>query len=335
MKAYVIHQFSQDPSKAFKLIEQEEFTTLEEHQVLIKSEVFGLNFADVVARVGQYQDCPPLPAVIGYDLVGRVIKIGSQVTRFKGGERVVAITRFGGYAEQALADERSVFQIDEKVDAAEACALATQYSTAHYASHYATRLLKGERVLIHAAAGGVGTALIQSALHLGCEVYGVASSEEKRAAVRVLGAHRALSYQEYSKVLREDKVDVVFDSVGGEQFRKSRALLRAGGRLVAYGASSLSDSNYAIQRIWRGLQFGIYHPAQWIIPSHSLIGVNLLALGDQRSDLLHQVMKEVQELHQQGVYRPVIGKPFKASELVQAHEHLQSRSSVGKLVCRW
>ena len=124
-------------------------------------EASGINFADVVARLGQYQDCPPLPTIIGYEAVGRVEKIGKNITTVKKGDRVLVFTRFGGYSQYVTQKENAIAKISEDMNVGKALALATQYSTAFYACNVATNVLPNETVLIHAGAGGVGTALIQ------------------------------------------------------------------------------------------------------------------------------------------------------------------------------
>ena len=148
-------------------------------QVLIKVEAFGLNFADVMARNGMYKDAPPMPCVLGYDVAGKIEKIGEGVTHLKIGDRVTAMTRFGGYAEFAITDARATAIIPETIDAASATALTTQYCTAYFAAAEMVNLHPGDKVLIHSGAGGVGTALIQFAKYKQCEIFSTAGSEEK------------------------------------------------------------------------------------------------------------------------------------------------------------
>jgi NADPH2:quinone reductase len=148
-------------------------------QVLIKVEAFGLNFADVMARNGLYKDAPSMPSILGYDVVGEVIESSSDEYTYLIGKRVVAMTRFGGYAEYAVTDARACAVISAGMQAGSAAALATQYCTAYRAAYEAVNLFEGDNILIHAAAGGVGTALTQLAKLKGCTVYGTSSSEKK------------------------------------------------------------------------------------------------------------------------------------------------------------
>lgn len=187
------------------------------NQVLIKVEAFGLNFADIMARNGLYDDAPPMPSVLGYDVVGRIVKSGEKVTGLKEGQRVLALTRFGGYAEFVATDARAVIPVSETISAGEATALATQYSTAYYCAEEVTTLHEGDHVLIHAAAGGVGTALVQMARNKGCIIYGTASAG-KMKHLEEQGVNFPVNYREidFAKAIQaiagKRGVDVIFDN---------------------------------------------------------------------------------------------------------------------------
>src|ERR1017187_3128472 len=161
-------------------------------EVLVKVEAFGLNFADVMARKGMYRDAPPIPSLIGYDVCGTVERIGSNVANVAEGDRVTAMTRFGGYAEYALTDARAVAKIPENIDAAEATALTTQYCTAYYCAAEIVNLYQGDRVVIHSAAGGVGAALMQYAKYKGCEIFATTSSDSKVDLLKQTGAQHVI-----------------------------------------------------------------------------------------------------------------------------------------------
>ena len=158
-----------------------------ENQVLINVEAFGLNYADVMARFGLYKEAPALPSVLGYEVVGYIESKGAGVTSLQNGQRVVAFTRFGGYAQYAVAEAVAVTPIPETMEVGVAAALATQYCTAFYASEIMANVQAGEHVMIHAAAGGVGIALIQLAKRKKCTVYGTASAESKLYFLRSPG----------------------------------------------------------------------------------------------------------------------------------------------------
>src|SRR5262249_54249572 len=169
MKALVLVRHG-SPAEAFELREQPD-PEPNAGQVRIAVEAFGLNYADVSARQGTYQDAPPIPCVIGYDVVGRIDRLGAGVGGLQTGQRVAALTRFGGYATSAVTDARAVIPIPEDMDAAVAAALPTQGSTAYYCAEEMVRLYAGDHVLIQAAAGGVGTLLVQLCKARGCVVY--------------------------------------------------------------------------------------------------------------------------------------------------------------------
>lgn len=309
--------------------------TLKEDEVNIKVEAFGLNFADVMARLGHYRDCPPLPAIIGYEVVGTVEAFGKEVVGLKKGDRVLGFTRFGAYAQYAIAKKEGVVKIGD-YETNRALALATQYCTAYYAAHVATNILPCDRVLIHAAAGGVGTALVQLAKLVGCKIYGTAGSDEKINYLKEHGVDVAINYKkvDFSKAIKEP-IDVAFDSIGGENFRKSYNLLNSGGRIVAYGAASQTEATNLFSKAKFGLDFGIYHPAQFIMESRSLIGVNMLRVADFRPDILKLCLESVVKLALDGKLDPTPGGMYPVSEISIAHTALETRKTVGKLGVYW
>jgi NADPH2:quinone reductase len=304
-------------------------------EVLIEVEAFGLNFADVMARLGHYNDCPPLPAIIGYEVVGKVSVIGKEVVGLAVGDRVLGFTRFGAYAQFAVAKGLGVVKIDD-YDANKALALGTQYCTAYYAAHVATNILPCDRVLIHAAAGGVGTALIQLAKLVGCKIYGTAGSDSKLKYLREQGVDVPINYKkdDFSKVIKEP-IDVAFDSIGGENFRKSYKLLNQGGRIVGYGAAFQTETSNIFSKAKFGLDFGIYHPAQFLMESRSLIGVNMLRIADHRMDIMKLCLDNVVALALADKIDPTKGGMYPISELGKAHDALQNRQTIGKVGVYW
>jgi len=311
-----------------------------ENEVLLKTESFGLNYADVMARLGLYRECPPIPTVIGYEAVGRVEKIGSQVKNVKVGDRVLAFTRFGGYASHVLTPELAVIPIDDNIPSGIALALAVQYSTAWYALEECMHLHPGDRVLIHAAAGGVGTALIQMAKRRGCLIAGTASSH-KLDYLRKQGVDLAIDYrnkdfeQELLTAGWGAKVDAVFDPVGGVSVRKGMNLLGGGGKMLVFGGSSMSDAGNIIKKIKVAAGFGIWSPIVLMKRSVSIIGVNMLRIAESKPELLHHCMSMVMDLYKKGEFLPVVGKEYGAKKLADAHIFLGSRQSIGKIVVHW
>ena len=318
--------------------ERKEMKVLEpsDDEVGVEVEAFGLNFADVMARLGLYRDCPPLPTIIGYEAVGKVIKIGKNIGHVKIGDRVIAFTRFGGYAQYVLTQGVACVKIADDYDTGKALALATQYCTAYYACCVATNVLPGERVLVQAAAGGVGTALVQLCKWKGAIVYGTAGSPKKLEYLKAQGVDFPINYNEKSidSAIKET-MDVVFDSLGGSDFKKGWNLLERGGRLVGYGAATQTDSKNIFGTLKLGVGFGIYHPVQLLMESKALIGVNMLRIADYKPNTLKYCMEEVVKLAESGIIDPVVGGIYSIDKLNEAHNDLESRKSVGKLGVKW
>jgi NADPH:quinone reductase-like Zn-dependent oxidoreductase len=309
-------------------------------EVLIKVSCFGLNFADVMARNGMYKEAPPLPCVLGYDVAGIVEATGKNVTNVQPGQRVTALTRFGGYAEYAITKSSGVTAIPDNITDAAATALATQYITAYYAAAEAVNLFKGDKVLIHSGAGGVGTALIQFAKHKGCEIFSTAGSDEKLQYLSALGVQHCINYKTEDfenkiKTITNGKgVDVIYDAVGGISVKKGFRSLASGGKIVCYGAADMSDKNI-FGKIKAGLGFGFYHPVMLMMPSRSIIGVNMLKIADDKPQVLQRCLQQVIGLCEEGVFVPSIGKVFQVNDIATAHEYLEKRKSMGKVVIQW
>jgi NADPH:quinone reductase-like Zn-dependent oxidoreductase len=310
-------------------------------EVLVKVEGFGLNFADVMARKGMYKDAPPIPSVIGYDVCGTIESVGSNVTDVAEGERVTAMTRFGGYAEYAITDARAVTRIPDSVNAAEATALTTQYCTAYFCAAEMVNLFAGDKVVIHSAAGGVGAGLVQYAKYKGCEIFATTGSSSKVELLKQMGADHIIDtskveFDEYIKeVTKGDGVDVIFDAVGADFIKRGIRVLAPGGRIVCYGAAQMSDSNNPFFQLGKAIQFGIYHPAIFMMSSKSLIGVNMLKMADGKPLVIKRCLENVVRLVEEGVFKPQGGKTFKAADIAEAHKFLESRKSTGKVVCVW
>jgi len=312
------------------------------NEVLIKVDSFGLNFADVMARRGLYAPAPKPPGVIGYEVVGRIEKTGNEVKDLKVGQRVVAFTRFGGYSQYVLTNQLAAVPIPEDIPNGEALGLSVQYSTALYSAYYMANIQKDERVLIHAGAGGVGTALVQLAKNRGCEIYATTSNAEKIQYLKDLGVHHPINYkqndfvEEVKKLTSDGKIDVAFDPIGGVNYKKSYNLLSRGGRIVPFGASAqLENPKNIIGKLKLLKGFGFINPVFLTGSSKGIIGVNMLAVADDKPKTLNNVMKDVVELYNKKVIKPFVGKEFKSEEISEAHAFLESRKSMGKIVVNW
>ncbi|PCI08477.1 MAG: alcohol dehydrogenase [Flavobacteriaceae bacterium] len=338
MKAAVLTKFG-SVETAFELKEVLN-PTLNDGQVLIQAEGFGLNYADIMAIQGDYKDCPPLPAIIGYDVVGKIIKTKGNCGNLKVGNRVTAMTRFGGYAELAVSESVACAVINDSLEVGKAMALTTQYSTAYYCFNEVQNLYKGDKVLIHAAAGGVGTALVQMAKDRGCEIFGTCGSDEKMEYLKSLGVHHPINYRKddfyevIKKINGDNKLDAIFDAVGGESVKKGFKLLGAGGSLVVFGAASITGKNI-IGKLKTVLGFGWYHPLKFIMSSKAMIGVNMLRIGDSKPQVLKRCLENVVKQVEDKTLDPTVAKVFKIDELAGAHQYLKDRKSIGKITVVW
>jgi NADPH:quinone reductase-like Zn-dependent oxidoreductase len=338
MKAAVLVRKG-DPASAFEIREVPS-PTIKAGEVLIKVEGFGLNFADVMARLGLYADAPPMPSILGYDVTGHVTAVAPDITHLRIGDRVTAMTRFGGYAEYVAAMGMGTARIADTVPAGEATALTTQYCTAYYAAAEVINLHEGDRVLIHSAAGGVGTALLQYAQYKKCEILATAGSAAKIKMLTEAGVHHPINYitddfeNEINRITNGGGVDVIFDAVGGSYVKKGFRALSPGGRIVCYGAADISGKNI-FGKISTLLGFGIYHPIQFMNTSKALIGVNMLRIADSKPATLKRCLDNVIKLYEEGVFKPHVGKVFPVSQLAEAHAFLESRKSTGKITVTW
>jgi len=309
-------------------------------EILIKVQYSGLNFADVMARRGIYKDAPPLPCIVGYDVSGKVAAIGKAVTQFTEGDQVVSMTRFGGYASYVVTKAKGAIKIPTAISPADATALATQYCTAYYMAAEMVNLHPGDKVLIHAGAGGVGQALIQYALHRECEIFSTAGSNEKLELLSSMGVAHPINYRttDFEMLIRNKTagkgVDVIFDAIGGSSVKKGFRILAAGGRIVCYGAAAMSNLNL-LGKIVAALGFGFYHPIMLLAPSKAIIGVNLLRIADEKPEVLARCLKAVVTLTEKHIFKPSCSHIFPASSIAAAHDLLENRGSTGKIAIEW
>ena len=290
-------------------------------QVVVDVKAAGLNFADVMARMGLYPDAPKPPVVVGYEVAGAVEGTG---------ERVIAATRFGGQAERVAVRASDIVRLPDSLSFAQGAAIPVNYATAWAALITYGNLQPGERVLIHAAAGGVGMAATQIAKRRGAHVLGTASPG-KHEAIRANGVDKAFGY-DLPRTL--PKVDIVLDAIGGASFRRSYDLLRAGGRLVAFGASSVvgGEKRNLVRaapqalRMLRG-----FNLLEQMSASKAVIGLNLLTLWDDRQTL-EPFVAPLREMLEDGTLRPVVSDEVPFDRAAEAHRIITERRNVGKVV---
>ena len=311
-------------------------------EVLIEVEGFGLNYADVMARNGLYKEAPKIPFVPGYEVVGKVIKTGTSVHKELLGKRVVAFTRFGGYASKAVADYMALGLVSNEISGGEECALATQYCTAYYMCNYFQQMREGEIALIHSCAGGVGTALTQLCKLQGVKVVGLCSTDEKMEYLKELGVDYPINYlkENYKdwiiEHLGERPIDQIFNAVAGSSFKKDLKLLAYGGKLFCFGGAARSGKK---DNVFNDLSFllktGFVSPLFMMMKAQSLVGVNMLRIADHKVEVIGTCLKELIALYDKKEIAPKVGGIFPIDRLGEAHHLLESGKSTGKIYVHW
>jgi NADPH:quinone reductase-like Zn-dependent oxidoreductase len=292
----------------------------------------GVNFADVMARIGVYPDAPKPPCVIGYEVAGTVLEYGDDVRDLTHGQRVMAGTQFGGYASQVVVPARDVVPLPDRLTFEQGAAIPVNYATAWAALIGYGNVRAGERVLIHAAGGGVGLAATQIARSAGAEVWGTASPA-KHQRIRELGVEHPLDYTHAGWEIGLPPFDIVLDALGGRSFRNSYDLLRPGGRLVAYGASAVVSGEKrnpisALRTVARMPRFNLM---KQMSQSKSVIGLNMLSLWKDRHSLQPWI-DPLGDLLDDGTVEPVLAGDFSFERAGDAHRMLSERRNVGKVV---
>ncbi len=335
MRALVITQHG--PPEVLKVLDRPD-PEVGPGEVRIAVKAAGVNFSDLLARVGMYPDAPKPPSVIGYEVAGDVESVGEGVDSVKPGDRVIAGSRFGGQAELVTVNAGDLFRLPDGWSYEKGAAVPVVYVTAYAGMIRYGNVLAGERVLIHAAAGGVGIAATQIGKHLGAELYGTASAS-KHDAVRSFGIDQPIDYhtQDFVKEIRritgeKRPLDLVMDAIGGNSFRKSWSLLRAGGRLVAFGVSESGGGER--REIGKALKMLATSPVFPVLSmmrdSKSVIGLNMLTLQDTKG--LGDYTQPLTALMEQGVIDPVVSEAFPIERAADAHRYLSERKNIGKVV---
>lgn len=307
-------------------------------ELRLKVRAAGVNFADVLARLGLYPDAPKPPLVVGYEVVGHVDAIGSGLTGFLEGERVAALTRFGGYSDRVVVPASHCFRLPEELSDAEAASVPVTYLTAALALYKLSALAPGETVLIQNAGGGVGIAAIQLARLRRATVIGTASAF-KHAALRSFGVEHLIDYShasvedEIRTITKGRGVDVILDPLGGRSFAASYRMLAPMGRLVMFGLSSAAPSER--RNLWKAFlawkRTPSFDPLSLINRNRGIFGLNVGHLWDERTRLAPLMQMLVDELSA-GRLRPVVAKTFPLDRAADAHRFIQSRSNIGKVV---
>lgn len=293
-------------------------------EVLIEIHAAAVNYADTARREGQYVVKTTLPFIPGAEVAGIVVEVGEYVTAVKPGTRVVTLIESGGYAEYAIADERSLIPIPEQLDFNQAAALPLQGLSAYHILKTMGRLQEGESVLVHAAAGGVGTLAVQLAKLFGAgKVIATASTEEKLQLAHEMGADVLINYtnenweEQVLEATGGKGVDVALEMAGGDVFIKTLKCLATFGRLVIYGVASGEQSRF--------------YPSSLMARNQSVIGFFLPQIM-RKPELLKTSLQELFQYLAEGKLKLTIGDVFPLEEAAHVHALLQSRKTVGKLI---
>ena len=310
-------------------------------EVRIRVKAAGLNFAEVMARQGMYPAAPKPPCVVGYEASGVVDAVGEGVTSLGEGASVLALTRFGGHADVICVPEVQALALPEGMSFEEGAALPVNYLTAYHMLFRVAALRPGERVLVQAAAGGVGIAVLQLCRTVpDVTTFGTASAS-KHGVLRDNGCthpidYHAVDYAEEVRRLTEGKgagVDVVLDALGGKDWKKGYELLRPMGRLVAFGFSNMAsgEKRSVINMARQVVGIPLFTPLSLMNTNRSIAGVDMGGLWTE-SELLREELLALFALYREGKIKPHVGEVFPFDRAADAHRSITGRKNVGKVV---
>jgi NADPH:quinone reductase-like Zn-dependent oxidoreductase len=312
-------------------------------EVRIAVHAAGLNFADTMARVGLYPAAPKPPCVLGYEVAGEVETIGEGVSGLTVGQRVMAGTKFGGQAELAVAQARDVMPMPEHLSFEEGAAFCVNYGTAYAALMIMGGLREGNRVLIHAAAGGVGIAATQVARIAGAEIFGTASAA-KHEAIKAQGVDHTIDYRtqdfkaEIRRLTNGEGVDVILDPMGPTSFRKDYRILRPGGRLIMYGLSEAMNENgrdmrAALRSLLRMPTSTMpwWNAGRLLNQNRGVFGLNLLSWWRREGGMDRITAPLLSDLNSKQLM-PVVARSYPFEQAGDAHRYLAERRNIGKVV---
>ena len=338
-RVVVVHYGGPDALRVF----EEECPEPKGGEARVKVLAAGVSLPDLMMREGIHPETPPLPFTPGWDLVGTVDRLGDGVSGIEPGQVVAALPISGAYAEFVCLPQRELVPVPAGLDAAEAVSLVLNYVTAYQMLHRSAKVRSGQRVLIHGAAGGVGSALLQLGRLAELEMYGTCSSRGA-PVVRDLGGipidYQHLDFVNEIHRLTSGGVDVVFDGIGGRHIWRSRKALRPGGRVVAYGlTASLRGGRLASGRSGRRHRFraiaifGLYIAGGWLFPGRKrVVPYSIQWLKRVRPAVFRQDLMALFDLLQQRKIKPLIAQRFPLAEARHAHELLGKGGVTGKIV---
>ena len=312
-------------------------------EILIRVKAIGVNFADLMQRMGIYPGVPKPPFVPGFEVAGVVEKVADGGRAAEGdaispGDAVCAVSQFNAYAEWVAVPASQVYRLPAGMPFDDAAALPVNYLTAYHSMFAMGNLQSGDRILIHGAAGGVGIAAVQLARARGLEIFGTAGPT-KQEYLRKIGVDHAIDYEKHNfvDVVRKfspDGIEMVMDAIGGKSLANSYKCLGPTGRLVVYGLSAAAGPD-GKKSFVRGLsallQMPRFSPLKLMRDNITVIGVSLGTMPS-RSALMRSEIEEIFKLYASGKLKPVIGKSFPLADAASAHKYIHARKNIGKVV---
>jgi len=321
---------AQGSSDVLKLVE-DDLPAPAPGQVRVKNLASGVAYADILMRHGLYPKIPRFPFPPGYDIVGEIDALGAGVQGFSIGQRVAALIMIGGYAQYTIIPIAHLVPVPADLDPAEAVSLVLNYVTAYQMLHRLGRLQSGQSILIHGAAGGVGTAALQLGKLAGLRMFGTAS-KSKHDLVRSLGAapidYRSESFAERIGQLAPEGLDCVLDPIGGKNWLTSYRCLRRGGTLACYGASSA----VAAGKLSAGLGFVLLEILKVLPGGRRACWYNVKNLRDKHPDWFREDLGKLFDLLAQRQIEPVIAARLPLREASEANRLLEQAQVSGKIV---
>jgi len=307
-------------------------------EVRIRVEACGVTFRDVMGRMGLDNDISLLPFVPGWEISGRIEAISQGVPDFKEGDSVIALTHTGGYSNLVCVPHQQVFKRFDWMTANDGAAIPVNFLMAYLMLVVMGSVQPGNRVLVHGVGGGIGLAVLKLCQILGAEVLGTASPE-KHEALREHGLQHPIDYRnlDYEQVVNDltggRGVDLVLDSLGGQQWQKNYRLLTPTGRMIFYGLNSMAPNlNRSRWAWWRGLvTVPFYTPLNLMADNHGVMGINLSSLLSAGA-LQRSWMQQLLSWYDEALFRPTIDRTFSLEQAADAHHYLQARHNVGKVL---
>tara|TARA_B100000902_G_scaffold398420_1_gene465103 strand:+ start:798 stop:1766 length:969 start_codon:yes stop_codon:yes gene_type:complete len=321
MKAIVCNDFGPIQNIEYKDVNE---PIIQDESVIINVKSVGVNFPDGLLVQGKYQLKPDTPFIPGMEVAGEIVKIGPNVSSFKIGDRVAALSQLSGYAEQAVVQEKSVFKIPSKMSFDDSCALLCAYGTSHYALKQRANLKKNELLVVLGASGSTGIAAIQIGKIMGAKVIAVSSNSEKQKIAKDNGADISIGYdnlkEELKSISNGKGIDVIFDPVGGDIFDTVARTMARSGRLLVIGFASGTIPKLAVNLA--------------LVKEFSVVGVFWGAFTRSEPIEYKQNMIELFNWYKEGLLKPLIQDSYPLSEAAVVLEKILARGAKGKIILK-